>query len=492
MQNVGAAWLMLSLNAGPLLVALTQTASSLPFFLFALPAGAIGDIVDRRRLVLSTETWMTCVAALLTLLTFLHRISPVSLLLLTFALSAGDAFESPTWRAILPELVPKEDLAAASALNGIEFNIARAIGPGLAGAVIAAAGVTSAFALNTLSFLGVMLVVARWKRKAAVVHGPAETLGGATVAAVRYVHYSPAIRLLCLRSGIAMFFASSLLALLPSISHSVSRSPLGYGLLLGCFGIGAILGGLFLGRVRQGHSSEAVASFGVGTFGLSMVCLAGLRHLPGLCLSVLVAGAAWILFISLFNVLVLNRAPDWVRARVLAVFLLVNQGAMAGGSALWGALASRHGLHAAFLWAGIGTLATTALGLFFRLPDATADMTPWIHWQSPTKLDRAFPDVDAGPVLVTVAYEVAPGQEAEFLRAVRAYGRIRRRDGAYRWGIFRDTEKPSRYLEMFLTASWGEHLRQHERATQADRAIEERVSNSVLSPPKVSHLVRPD
>ncbi len=482
---------MLSLNAGPLLVALTQTASSLPFFIFALPAGAIGDIVDRRKLVLFTETWMALIAALLTILTFRHLISPVSLLLLTFALSAGDAFESPAWRAILPELVQKEDLAAASALNGIEFNIARAIGPGLAGAVIAVAGVTSAFALNTLSFLGVILVVARWRRKAAIPRGPAETLGGATVAAIRYVRYSPAIKVLCLRSGVAMFFAGALLALLPLIAHSVSRSPLGYGLLLGCFGLGAILGGLFINQARAGRSSEAVVSFGVGLFGVSTVCIGSLHSLAALSLAVLFAGAAWIFFISLFNVLLLNRTPDWVRARVLAVFLLVNQGALAGGSAFWGALAGRHGLHITLIWAGVGALATTTLGLFFALPDGTTDISPWIHWKLPAESSGAPADITDGPVLVTVDYEVAPGQQQEFLRAIRSYGRIRRRDGAYRWGIYRDLEKPNRFLETFLTASWGEHLRQHERATQADRETEERVNNAVVRPPKVTHLISP-
>lgn len=492
MQNVGAAWLMLSLNGGPFLVALTQTASSLPSFIFALPAGAIGDIVDRRKLVLFTETWMTCIAALLTVLTFCHLVSPVSLLLLTFALSAGDAFESPTWRAILPELVPKEDLTAASALNGIEFNIARAIGPGLAGAAIAAAGVGSAFAINTVSFFGVILVVARWKRAAVAGAELVESLGGATAEAIRYVRYSPVIRLLCLRSGVAMFFASSLLALLPSISHSVSRSPLGYGLLLGCFGLGAILGGLSIKQVRAGHSTEAVVSFGVGIFGLSTACMGILHRLPALSLAVLFAGAAWIFFISLFNVLVLNRAPDWVRARVMAAFLFVNQGALAGGSAFWGALAGRHGLRAALICAGIGAIASTALGFFFTLPDTTTDVTPWIRWKLPTDSSGGRTNLDDGPVLVTVEYEVAPGQENNFLRAIRNYGRLRRRDGAYQWGIFRNMEKSGLFLETFLTASWGEHLRLHERATQADRAAEEKVMNSILGTPKVTHLIRPE
>ena len=239
MQSVGAAWMMVSLNAGPLYVALTQTASALPFFLLALPAGAIGDIVDRRKLILFTETWMAAVAIVLAGMTFpAGRVSPVLLLVLTFALSAGDAIESPTWRAVLPELVSKEDLAAAAALNGIEFNFARAIGPALAGVVIAVANVGTAFLVNAASFLGVIFVIVRWKRPRHQRTTPPESLNGAMVAALRYVRFSPAIRTLILRSGILMFFASGLLALLPLVALTVQR-PLGPEFWLGCFGLGA-------------------------------------------------------------------------------------------------------------------------------------------------------------------------------------------------------------------------------------------------------------
>src|SRR5476649_1526804 len=210
MQSVGAAWLMVSLGAGPMYVALTQTASTLPFFVLALPAGSIGDIVDRRKLILFTEIWMAGVAIALAVLTIAGFMSPWLLLALTFALSAGDAFETPTWRAILPELVRKDDLAAASALNAIEFNFARAVGPALAGILIATAGVGAAFVVNVVSFFAVILVVARWKRAARKRTAPAETVSGATVAAIRYVRYSPGIRALLLRAGSVMFFASAL------------------------------------------------------------------------------------------------------------------------------------------------------------------------------------------------------------------------------------------------------------------------------------------
>src|SRR6202047_3776948 len=232
MQSVGAAWLMVSLQAGPIYGALTQTAPSVPFFLFALPAGALGDICDRRKLILFTEIWMAVVAIALAALVITGFISPWLLLVLTFALSAGDAFETPTWRAVLPELVAKEDLEAASALNGIEFNLARAIGPGLAGLLIANFGVGTAFVVNALSFVGVIFVVARWKRPHRKRTAPAERVVGATMAALGYVRYSTAVRALIIRGGAVMFFASALLALLPTVAHNVSKSPIAFGLLL--------------------------------------------------------------------------------------------------------------------------------------------------------------------------------------------------------------------------------------------------------------------
>src|SRR5215471_17612524 len=221
MQGVGAAWLMVSQGAGPLLVALTQTASAFPFFLLALPAGALGDIFDRRRLILTTEVWMLSVAVVLAALTLLHWITPWMLLLLTLALSIGDALEAPTWRAVLPEVVPQEALLPALALNGIEFNLARAIGPALGGFLIAVAGVATAFALNALSFLGVLWVIARWKRPTRQSGLPRETLSGATRAAIRYTRNAPEMLTVLGRIASIMFFASAFWALLPTVAHAL-------------------------------------------------------------------------------------------------------------------------------------------------------------------------------------------------------------------------------------------------------------------------------
>ena len=489
MQSVGAAWLMLSFGAGPMYVALIQTASSLPFFLFALPAGSIGDIVDRRKLILFTEAWMIGTAVVLAILTVGGLMSPWLLLVLTFAISAGDAFEAPSWRAILPELVNKEDLASATALDGIEFNLARAVGPALAGALIAVAGVGTAFTVNVISFVGVVLVIARWERPPHKWVVPVETIRGATVTALRYVRYSPTIRRVAFRAGIVMFFAIAILALLPSVAQRASASPLGFGFLFACFGAGAIVGALLLQPARSRWSTESVVSVSVFLLGTTMVATAGLRELIPLGALMVVGGGAWIIFIALLSALVQNLAPDWVQARVLAIYMLVFQGGMAAGSALWGIIGDQWGIEIALASAGVGAFAAMVLGFVWRLPDAPADVSPWNHWPMPAIIDVNKPDLRDGPVLITVEYIIDPAQAAEFLNAMRKYERVRRRDGASRWGIFHDVEAGDRYVETFLVHSWAEHLRQHARQTLADRKLEKQVQSFARREPKVQHLI---
>jgi hypothetical protein len=228
-----------------------------------------------------------------------------------------------------------------------------------------------------------------------------------------------------------MFFASGLLALLPSIAHRMNGSPVGYGVLLGCFGCGAVLGALVMQRARVRWSADVIVSAGIAIFGVTTIGAGAPGALSPLGVLMLIGGAAWISFISLFNVQVLNQTPDWVRARVLAVSTLVFQGAVAAGSATGGAVAARVGLGTALLWAGIGTILSTVLGLFLRLPDVGIDLTPWNHWRVPSIVDA---DAEAGPVLVTVEYHVNPERASEFIKSMRQYGRIRRRDGASRAG----------------------------------------------------------
>jgi len=492
MQSVGASWLMVSLGASATMVALTQTASSLPFFLFALPAGAIGDIVDRRKLILYTECWMVAVASVLAIATIAGFISPWLLLTLTFALSAGDAFETPTWRAVLPELVGKSDLAAASALNAIEFNLARATGPALAGVLIVVAGVGATFVVNVISFVGVIVVIARWKRPARTSLAPLETLGGATVAAVRYVRYSPVLRLVMVRAGVTMFAASALLALLPSVARTMSAQATVFGVLFGCFGLGAVLGGLAMQPARRRWSIEGVATGAIVILGTSMIAAGQMHHVMFLGMTMLVAGSGWIVFISLSSALVQTLAPDWARARVLAIFILVFQGGLAAGSAMWGAVATKTGLSTALLVAGLSTIATVLLGTIARLPETTADMTPWNHWRMPVIIREEAPALEQDPVLVTVRYSVRPNHTADFLSAMQTYGQIRRRDGAAWWSVFRDLEQADVFLETFLVTSWAEHVRQHERFTRGDEEVEARIREHVAGEPQIQHLIQAD
>jgi hypothetical protein len=340
-----------------------------------------------------------------------------------------------------------------------------------------------------VSFFGVILVVARWKRPIRKRTAPPETLAGATVAAIRYVRHSPTILIVVVRTGVVMFFSSALFALLPSVARSVNGTAVGYGLLLGCFGAGAIGGALIMESARARWSTEVIVSTGVVILGLVIVAISGLHRLSTLAPVMLVGGAAWVTFISLISALVQNLAPDWVRARVLAIFILVYQGSYALGSAAWGAVAQRAGIRMALVCAGVGTIGSLMFALFAKLPESTADLTPWNHWRMPVVVREASADLQRGPVLVTVEYSVIPEREAEFVEAIHQYARIRRRDGAYRWGIYRDTEVGDRFLEIFLVNSWAEHLRQHERQTQADREVEQHLSSYVARDQEVRHLI---
>jgi MFS family permease len=487
MQTVGAAWLMTMLTASPVYIASIQTASALPFFLLALPAGSIGDIVDRRKLILFTETWMLAAALLLAVVTFSGAMTPWLLLLLTLALSLGDAIEAPTWRAIFPELVKKNDLAPALALNGIEFNLARATGPGLAGLIVAAFGAATAFVVDALSFLGVIFVIFTWKRPARKSRLPAERLSEASVAAIRYVRYSPGIRTLLVRSGSVIFFACSFFALLPAVAKDLTSSPLGYGFLLAFFGTGAVLGAVALQRARAKYSTERVLGAATVVFAAILISTATLHDLALLCALMLFGGAAWTVFMSMFNTMIQQLAPEWVRARVMAAYLFVFQGSVVIGSTLWGLLAERSSPRLALLVSGVGIGALALLQFPLRLPNLTVDLSTWNHWGNPRLFEEPAPDV--GPVLVSVRYVIDPEKAPAFLDEMYRYQRIRRRDGATRWGIFYDTENPNVYLETFMVDSWVEHQRQHDRFTAADSEIEKRVLSHTLEPTTVRHYI---
>jgi MFS family permease len=491
MQNVGAAWLMTTLAPTALQVALVQTATNLPVFLLGVPAGAVADIFDRRKLLLVTQAWMLGAAFVLGVLALDHATGPWLLLLLTFALGLGSTMNAPAWQAIMPELVPRSDLPAAIALNSVGFNLARAAGPALGGLVVAAVGPGAAFMLNAVSFVGVMIVLYLWPRKPEVSPSNPESVGSAILAGFRYVRFAPEMHSVLIRSGTFVIAASALWAILPLVAkvelHSESS---GYGVLLGCLGVGSIMGAGVLTRVRQLVSTEFLVTANMALFGLVNIALAYLQNFAVVGLALLAGGMGWMAVNSTLNTVAQTTLPAWVRARALGVYLLVFQGAMAIGSVIWGWIASRAGLRMTLLIAGISLL--VGAGLTARLRFARAkeiDTTPSQHWPEPHL--EIEPKPDHGPVLVTIEYWVPTKSGLEFARAMQAVERIRRRDGAIQWGLFQDAAAPGRYIESFMVESWGEHLRQHERLTITDRAVEERARSfhEADGPPKVTHWI---
>jgi MFS family permease len=493
MQNVGATWLMAALTPSPLLVALMQTATSLPVFLVGLPAGALADIVDRRRLLLFTQAWMLAAAAALGVLAIGGWATPWALLALTFALGLGGAMNSPVWQAVTPELVSRADLPAAVALSSISFNIARAVGPALGGVVVATVGPGICFLINATSFLGVLAVIYRWQRPRRASAMPAERVLDAVRTGARYVRYAPELRAVLVRTAVFVVCASALWALLPVVARDQLRlGSLGYGILLGCLGLGAIAGALALPRLRRHLSTDRQVVIATLLFALSTLALGTVHFVPLLCLAMAAGGAGWTLFTSNVNVVALTAAAPWVRARALGTYMLVFQGSLAGGSALWGAAAGRLGQPQTLLGAALATMLGLATTLRWSLAvDRRLDLRP-APSDRPAPHPAIEPQPEEGPILVTVEYDVDPERATEFVRAMQEVGLIRRRNGAIQWDLFRDPASPRRFVETFLSRSWAEHLRQHERLTMADRALEERaltLHQAGGRPPLVSHFV---
>ena len=368
MQNVGAAWLMTSLTSSSALVALMQAISSLPVFFAALPAGALADVVDRRRLLLWTQGWMLVAAALLGVLTLISRPSPGILLTLTFALGLGAAMNAPAWQAIIAELVPLPELPAAVALNSAGFNLARAVGPALGGLVVATAGTSVVFLLNAASFLSVMVVLSRWRRAPRKSAVSAEHVLGAMQAGMRYVRSAPALQALLMRAGIFILGGSALWALLPLLAQSeLGLDARGYGGLLGCLGAGAVAGAALLPRVRQSVSADLLVAGATVLFAAVTLTLAFMRNIVLLGIVMGVGGAAWMTLTSTFTVAAQTVAPAWMRARALAMYLLVFNGGMAVGSALWGVIAARASTPLALMSAALGLILGLTTMIRYRL-----------------------------------------------------------------------------------------------------------------------------
>lgn len=489
MQNVGAAWLMTDLSASPLLVGLVQTATNLPVFVLAIPAGALADIMDRRRLLIVSQAWMLVVALVLAVVTFAGMATPWLLLALTFLLGLGFALNAPAWLAITPELVPREEIPAAVALNGVSMNAARAVGPALGGIVVAAASPPAAFVLNAISFVGVMVVLAAWRRPHEASVLPAERLMGAMRLGVRHVRHSPALRAVLIRATTFIIGASGLWALLPVVTkEDPTRGAVDYGILLGCLGIGAVVGGGFLPTLRQRLGPNLVVTGATVVFAAVTLILAWVPYFAVWCVVFLAGGAAWLWCLATLNAIAQTTVPRWVQARAVAVYLLVFFGGMAIGGVLWGIVADQLGTSWALTASAAWALTEFLAALRFRLPhDAGTGLEPSRHWPDVTTVSGI--ELEHGPVLVTVEYRIDPERRSEFLDAIKPLRQARLRDGAVGWELFQDATDPGLYVETFLDESWLDHLRHHERVTEADRVIEEQVKALLREPPVVRHLV---
>jgi predicted MFS family arabinose efflux permease len=373
MQNVGAGWLMTELTTSPLIVSLVQAASSIPVFLVVLPAGALADMVDRRRLLLFTQGWMVLAAAALGILTRLGAINPWMLLVFTFLMGVGAVMNDPAWQAITPDVISPERHASAVALNSAGFNVARAVGPAVGGFVVAAAGAGWSFLLNAASFFGVILFLYTWKQ-APQESRRTRTIHDAILEGFRYVRGAPQVRSVLIRTGAFSIGAASLLALLPVVCQPHGAQ--GYGFLLTCFGLGALAGAAVLPRLRLQYSVDGLVAGATVVFAL-MTFAAGQVHIfEWLCLVLFTAGAAWIGILACFNVVAQTMCPSWMRARALSMYLLVLQGGMAVGSAIWGEVASHQGVPEALAWSALAMVLGLATIRRHRLTATELELAP--------------------------------------------------------------------------------------------------------------------
>jgi len=493
MQAVGAAWLMVELDASPAIVALVQTATYLPVVVVGVVAGATADLVERRRLLLITQVFMLAAAGGLAVLTAVDAVTPILLLGFTFALGLGAAFNYPAWQAIQPELVPEDELKQAVTLGGANTNLGRAIGPAIGGLLIAAAGPWLVFALNAASFGFVLLVLWRWRRPVEEDVGPPERFAGAVRAGVRYALFSHVLHGVLVRSFAFGAASAGLLSLLPVYSKEVlGLSSGGLGALYAAFGGGAVVTAAVIPRVRERLSADRV--FGAGSLVVAAALLAlALVHgpVPAFVVNV-VAGVGWLFCLSTLNVASQEVLPGWVRARGLALYLTAISAGIAVGSAAWGKLANAIGTQGTYAWGTLAVVVTLALTLRWRF-DAIAgvDLRP-APMAAPEGRLVAGDDVSS-PALVVVAYEVRPEAEDDFLRALRLVGRARRRTGAMSWSVYRDADRAHRFIETFVLPSWEEHIRQHQRRTVTDLELQEAVWQYLRpgTEPTAKHFVQP-
>ncbi|HEU0204690.1 MAG TPA: MFS transporter [Burkholderiaceae bacterium] len=494
MNDVAAAWLMISLTTSPVMIALVQTASTLPVLLLGVPSGALADILNRRSWYLSTQVWVAVNAVVLSIAVLTGVLSAPLLLALTFSNGIGLAMRWPVYAAIIPELVPRRELQSAIALNAIAMNGSRIIGPIVAGALLATVGGAYVFLLNAALSIFAGVVIWRWRteRKASVL--PGERFVGAMRVGLQYVGQSPALRVVLLR--VALFFLQStpLLALLPLVAKHMEGGGAGgagvFTTLLASLGLGAISAALWLPRIRVLITRDRLLRDGSLLQAAGMVAVGFAPNLYVAIPAMIIAGAAWITVVNTLTVAAQLELPDWVRARGMSIYQMALMGATSISAALWGKVADLSDVQWTFVFAAVagivGLVATRGMQVG---PAEGIDLTPARILKEPTP---AFPiEHDRGPVMVTIEYLIDPARAEEFKGVMRESRANRLQKGALSWGLFHDTSEPGRYVEYFLDESWAEHLRRFDRMTAADIELRDRRQSFHIGPqpPKVSRYV---
>lgn len=466
-QSVGAAWMMISLASSPQLVALVAACTTLPIMLLALLAGAVADSLDRRIVMLCAQTFMLLVSLCLAICTWFGLLTPWLLLTVTFLIGCGTAFNAPAWQASVGDMVPRSALRGAVSLNSMGFNIARSVGPALGGVIVAGAGAGAAFLTNAVSYLGLIVVLLRWRPSRPERVLPRERIGVAMRAGARYVAMSPNLRIVILRALLFGLAASAVPAMMPLVARDlITGGPVVYGVLSGAFGIGAVGGALFSARLRE-LSIERVVRLAMLAMAASAAAVGASRTLAITAPALMIGGAGWVVALSTLNVTVQMAAPRWVVARAMALYQMAAFGGMAAGAWAFGGVAEAHGPAAALLIAAALQAAVALFGLIVPLPRVeNLNLDPLRGWTEP---ETALPvEHRSGPIVVTIEYRIDAGDIVAFLKAMGERRRIRRRDGARGWTLLRDLGEPELWIERYHVATWLDYVRHLQRRTQAD------------------------
>ncbi|MFA1625507.1 MFS transporter [Rhizobium mongolense] len=471
MRDVASSWLMTDLSAAPAAVAMVQAAGTLPIFLLAIPAGVLSDILDRRKFLIAVQILLASVSLTLMALAHTGLLTISSLIGLTFLGGIGAALMGPTWQAVVPELVPREDVKSAVALNSLGINIARSIGPAAGGLLLAAFGAAVTYGVDVATYVLVIAALIWWPRAKDANDALSEGFFGAFRAGLRYTRASPTLHVVLLRATIFFAFASAVWALLPLVARQLLGGDASfYGILLGAVGAGAIGGALVMPRLRQRFDADGLL---LGSALVTALVMAALSLAPPQWLAVVILlflGAAWITALTTLNGAAQAILPNWVRGRGLAVYLTVFNGAMTAGSLGWGAVGEVAGVSGTLVIGAGGLLVAGLIMHRIKLPSGDADLVPSNHWPEPLVAEPV--PHDRGPVLILIEYNVEKHHRTAFLHALDKMSHERRRDGAYGWGVTEDSADPQKIVEWFMVESWAEHLRQHKRVSNADADLQ--------------------